>query len=127
MKEVRITLTINGERKSLLVSPRESLLHVLRDRLHLISVKGNCFRGECGICTVLLNGVPVKSCQVLAVEADGADVVTVEGLTKDGKPSLIQRAFIEKFGFQCGFCTSAFILAGHYIVENMPDATEDDI
>ena len=74
-----------------------------------------------------MNGFPVKSCQVLAVEADGADIVTVEGLSKNGKPSLIQKAFIEKFGFQFGFCTPAFILAGHYIVENMPDATDEEI
>ncbi len=127
MKDVEITLTVNGEKKKVMVSPQESLLHVLRDKLHYISVKANCYRGECGICTVLMNGFPVKSCQVLAVEADGTDIVTVEGLSKNGEPSLIQKAFIEKFGFQCGFCTPAFILAGHYIIENMPDATEEEI
>ncbi len=124
---VRITLTVNGEKKEVDVSISESLLHVLRDKLHLRSVKANCYRGECGICTVIMNNRLVKSCQVLAVEADGAEIITVEGLTRDGKIAPIQRAFIEKFGFQCGFCTPAFVLAGHWIVNNMPKASEDEI
>ncbi len=124
---VQITLIVNGERKIIDVEPHESLFHVLREKLNLKSVKGNCFRGECGICTVIMNNKLVKSCQVLAVEADGAEIITVEGLTKNGRPAPIQRAFIAKFGFQCGFCTPAFILAGHWIVNNRPDATEEEI
>ncbi len=124
---IPIRINLNGVEKKIMVSPNERLIDVLREKLYVRSVKAGCLRGECGTCTVLFNGRPVKSCLVLAIEADGASILTVEGLGKHGKPSLIQRAFIEKFGFQCGFCTSAFILAGHYIVENMPDATEDEI
>mgnify|MGYP000459834739 CR=1 FL=1 len=124
---MRISLTVNGVRREVEVKPYESLFHVLRDKLYLRSVKGNCFRGECGVCTVIMNDKLVKSCQVLAVEADGAEILTAEGLSRDGKPSPIQRAFIEKFGFQCGFCTPAFILAGHWIAKNMPKATDEEI
>ncbi len=127
MKPVRITLTVNGIKRELDVMPNESLLHVLRDRLHIISVKGNCFRGECGICTVLMNGRPVKSCQVLAPEADGSEIVTLEGLVKNGEPSLVQKAFLEEFGYQCGFCTSAFVLLGEWIINNIPNPTEEQI
>jgi carbon-monoxide dehydrogenase small subunit len=127
VKPVRITLTVNGVKRELDVMPNESLLHVLRDRLHIISVKGNCFRGECGICTVLMNGRPVKSCQVLAPEADGSEIVTLEGLSKNGEPSLVQKAFLEEFGYQCGFCTSAFVLLGEWIINNIPNPTEEQI
>ena len=124
---IPIRINLNGVEKKIMVSPNERLIDVLREKLYVRSVKAGCLRGECGTCTVLFNGRPVKSCLVLAIEADGASILTVEGLGKHGKPSLIQRAFIEKFGFQCGFCTPAFVLTGHYIVENMPDATEDEI
>lgn len=124
---ITITLTVNGVKKTIEVKPNERLIDVLREKLYIKSVKAGCLRGECGTCTVLFNGKPVKSCLILAPEADGAEIVTVEGISKPGKPALIQKAFIEKFGFQCGFCTPAFVLVGHYIVENMPDATDEDI
>jgi len=122
-----IKLKVNGIEKEVVVGSNERLLDVLKDKFHINSVKAGCLRGECGICTVIMNGKLVKSCLVLAPEADGAEVITVEGLSRPGKPSVVQRAFIEKFGFQCGFCTPAFIMAAHWIVENMPNASEEEI
>ena len=94
-----IRLKVNGTEKSVNVEPNERLLDVLRNKLYLSSVKAGCLRGECGICTVIMNGKLTKSCLVLAVEADGSEITTVEGLTKGGEPSATQKAFIEKFGF----------------------------
>lgn len=124
---ITIRLKVNGVEKEVAVKPSERLLDVLREKFYVNSVKAGCLRGECGICTVIMNGKLVKSCLVLAPEADGAEILTVEGLSKPGKPSVVQRAFIEKFGFQCGFCTPAFIMAAYWIVENMPDASEEEI
>ncbi len=122
-----IRLKVNGVEKEVAVKPNERLLDVLREKFYINSVKAGCLRGECGICTVIMNGNLVKSCLVLAPEADGAEILTVEGLSRPGKPSAVQRAFIEKFGFQCGFCTPAFIMAAYWIVENKPDASEEEI
>jgi len=127
MEKISITLTVNGRKKVLEVAPNERLIDILRYKLDLRSVKAGCLKGECGTCLVLMNGRPVKSCLVLAAEADGSEIVTVEGLGSPNKPALIQKAFIEAFGYQCGFCTSGFILLGHWILENMPDASEEEI
>jgi len=127
MKKISITLTVNGEKKTIEVTPNERLIDVLRYRLDLRSVKAGCLKGECGTCLVLMNGKPVKSCLILAAEADGSEITTVEGLGSLNKPALIQKAFIEAFGYQCGFCTNGFILLGHWILENMPDASEEEI
>ncbi len=124
---ITIRLKVNGIEREVAVKPNERLLDVLREKFYINSVKAGCLRGECGICTVIMNGKLVKSCLVLAPEADGAEILTVEGLSKPGKPSVVQRAFIEKFGFQCGFCTPAFVMAAHWVVENMPDAPEEEI
>ncbi len=126
-KTMTIRLKVNGVEKEVTVKPNERLLDVLREKFYINSVKAGCLRGECGICTVIMNGNLVKSCLVLAPEADGAEILTVEGLSRPGKPSVVQRAFIEKFGFQCGFCTPAFIMAAYWIVENKPDASEEEI
>ncbi len=125
--EVLIKLRVNGVWREVWVRPNERLLDVLRDRLSLRSVKAGCLRGECGLCTIIMNGQLVKSCLVLAVEADGADIVTLEGIGEPGKPSLVQKAFIEKFGFQCGFCTPAFILITHWLCRNMPQASVEEV
>ncbi len=127
MSERLIRLKVNGVEYNVRVRNNERLLDVLRDKLGFTSVKAGCLRGECGVCTVIMNNELVKSCLVLAVEADGSEILTIEGLSRNGKPSLIQKAFIERFGFQCGFCTPAFILAGHWILNNMPDASEHEI
>ena len=127
MEKISITLTVNGRKKVLEVAPNERLIDILRYKLDLRSVKAGCLKGECGTCLVLMNGRPVKSCLVLAAEADGSEIITLEGLGSPNKPALIQKAFIEAFGYQCGFCTSGFILLGHWILENMPDASEEEI
>jgi len=127
MEKISITLTVNGRKRVLEVAPNERLIDILRNKLDLRSVKAGCLKGECGTCLVLMNGKPVKSCLVLAAEADGSEIITLEGLGSPNKPALIQKAFIEAFGYQCGFCTSGFILLGHWILENMPDASEEEI
>jgi len=106
----QITLTINGELYSLEVEPRETLLQVLRERIGLTGAKRTCDRGECGGCTVLLDETPVYSCHFLAVRANGRRITTIEGLARGGKLHPLQQAFIEKDGYQCGFCTPGFIM-----------------
>lgn len=107
----QITLIVNDKKHSLVVEPRETLLHVLRERLNLTGAKKTCDRGECGACTVLLNGDPVYSCLYLAIRADGNEIITVEGLATGGKLHPVQEAFIKKDGFQCGFCTPGFVVS----------------
>ncbi len=124
---MRISLTVNGRRYEVDVEPNETLLDVLRDKIGVKSVKAGCWRGECGICTVLLNGKPVKSCLVLAVEADGSEITTVEGLMKDGRLAPLQKAFIEHGAIQCGFCTSAFILTAHWLLSRNPNVTREEV
>jgi carbon-monoxide dehydrogenase small subunit len=118
--EGRITLTVNGEEHSLVARAGETLLWVLRERLGLQGAKRGCENGDCGACTVLLDDKPVKSCLVLAVEADGCSITTIEGL----KDTPIQRAFIEHGGFQCGFCTAGFLLNAYALLlaHPQPDA-----
>ncbi len=124
-------VTVNGQPRRREVKDNELLLDVLRDRLEVKSVKAACWRGECGLCTVLLNGELVKSCLVLAVEAGGGEVVTVEGIggEEDGGGGLtaIQRAFIECGASQCGFCTPAFVLTAHELLRKNPNPTENEM
>ncbi len=124
---MKITLTVNGKKYEVDVKPNETLLDVLRDKIGIKSVKAGCWRGECGICTVLLDGKPVKSCLVLAAEADGSEVVTVEGLMKDGRLAPLQKAFIEHGAIQCGFCTSAFVLTAHWLLSRNPNVTREEV
>ena len=112
----RITLTVNGKIHEILVRPNETLLDVLRKHLHIISVKAACWQGDCGICTILLDDIPVKSCLVLAHEVDQKHVTTVEGLSTGETMSKLQESFIHNGAVQCGFCTSAFLLMGHYLL-----------
>lgn len=122
-----ITLKVNGKEERLLVKDNELLLDVLRDKLQLKSVKASCWRGECGLCTVLIDGAPVKSCLLLAVEVEGSEVTTVEGLSDDGALSPIQKAFVENGALQCGFCTPAFVLLSHHLLTVNPDMSEEEI
>lgn len=105
-----INVTVNGKNLSLAVEANETLLDVLRDKLDLTGAKKVCDRGECGACTVLLDGAPIYACMVLAVRADGKAVITVEGLAEGEKLQAVQEAFIEKDGYQCGFCTPGFLM-----------------
>ncbi len=115
-----IELDINGEKKEVVVSPSDILLYVLREQLGLTGAKPSCENGDCGACTVLVDGWPVKSCLMLAVEAIGHKVTTVEGLQN----APIQKAFVENWGFQCGYCTSGFLMVCHSLVNIHPDAEE---
>ncbi|MDH4257435.1 MAG: (2Fe-2S)-binding protein [Candidatus Aminicenantes bacterium] len=107
----KITLTVNGKKFSLMVEPRDTLLHVLREKLNLTGTKRTCDRGECGGCTVLLDGNPIYSCMYLALRADSKSITTIEGLATNGKLHPVQQAFIEKDAYQCGFCTPGFIMS----------------
>jgi len=106
----RLSLTVNGQEREILIEANRTLLQVLREDLGLTGVKQGCGLGDCGTCTVLLNGRPVNSCLVLALSANGAEVTTIEGLAQDGRLHPVQEAFIEHGAIQCGFCTPGMIL-----------------
>ncbi len=122
-----IAFTVNGKKRELTVEANETLLDTLRNRLDLTGAKKVCGRGECGGCTVLLDGVPVYACMTLAVRADGKTVRTVEGLAEGGKLHPVQEAFIEKDGYQCGFCTPGFIMTTTAFLEKNPMPSRDEI
>jgi carbon-monoxide dehydrogenase small subunit len=122
-----VSVRVNGRMRRRMVKDNELLLDFLRDRLEVRSVKAACWRGECGLCTVLLDGGLVKSCLVLAVEADGKEVKTVEGISEGGELVPIQKAFIEHGAAQCGFCTPAWVLATHELLRVNPHPTEAEL
>jgi carbon-monoxide dehydrogenase small subunit len=124
---VRIELVVNGERREADVWAGESLLTALRDRIDLPGSKNACEQGECGSCSVLLDGELVCSCLVLAAQADGHEVVTVEGLAADGELHPVQEAFADAGAVQCGFCTPGFVVAAADLLRRSPDPTEDEI
>jgi carbon-monoxide dehydrogenase small subunit len=124
---MEITVTINGEKKSADIEPRLLLVHFLRENLRLTGTHVGCDTTSCGACTVLLNGTPVKSCTMFAVQADGREITTVEGLARDGELHPIQEAFKEEHGLQCGFCTPGMMLTSAALLEQKADPTEDDI
>jgi aerobic carbon-monoxide dehydrogenase small subunit len=125
---MRVTCTVNGEeRVAVDVWPGESLLHVLRERLGLPGSKNACEQGECGSCTVYLDGVPVCSCLVAAGQAEGRAVVTVEGLSDGEGLDRVQEAFVAAGAVQCGFCTPGLVVATHDLLERDPDPTDADI
>ncbi len=127
MSRHEVSFRVNGEAHKLEVEANKTLLQLLRDDLELTGTKEGCARGDCGVCTVLLDGVPIKSCLVLAVEADGKEITTVEGLAEDGKLTPLQRSFVEHGAVQCGFCTPAFILAGEALLTKNPHPTEKEV
>jgi aerobic-type carbon monoxide dehydrogenase small subunit (CoxS/CutS family) len=122
-----IALTVNGRKVGLEVEANETLLEVLRDKLGLTGAKRVCDRGECGGCTVLLDGAPVYACMSLAVRADGRTVKTVEGLADGDKLHPVQEAFIEKDGYQCGFCTPGFLMTTSAFLEKNPAPSPDEV
>jgi aerobic-type carbon monoxide dehydrogenase small subunit (CoxS/CutS family) len=124
---VPIALTVNGRRRALDVRPHHTLLEALRDQMGLTGTKECCSEGECGACTVLLDGRAVTSCLVLAVEADGAEVVTIEGLASDGRLDALQQAFIDTGAVQCGFCIPGMIMAAKFLLMTNPHPTVEDI
>ena len=127
MNKVLIELEINGERVEVAVKPNQTLLDTLRDTLDLTGTKHGCDMGDCGTCTVLLDGVPTLSCLTLAADAQGRSITTIEGVSKDGVPHPLQEAFDEEAAAQCGYCTPGFILSGVALLEDNPDPTLDEI
>jgi len=123
----RIEMTINGRQYNLEVEPRKTLLAVLRDQLLLTGTKEGCSTGDCGACTVLLDGQPVTSCLMLAVEADGRGVTTIEGIASDGELHPVQQALVEVGGMQCGFCTPGFVLSAVALLRENPKPSGDEI
>lgn len=125
MTEVHIK--INGTQYQGNVEDRLLLVHFIRDVAWLKGVHIGCDTGHCGACTVLFNGKPVKSCQIFAVQADGAEVFTVEGLAKGDEISIEQKAFMDNFAIQCGYCTSGMLVMAHYLIRKYPQLTRDQI
>jgi len=123
----QVSLTINGKPVSLIVNANETLLEVLRDRLNLTGAKKVCDRGECGACTVLLDGKPVYACMFLAIRAHGSQITTIEGLASEANLHPVQQAFIDKDGYQCGFCTPGVIMTTTAFLSRNPDPTRHQI
>ena len=127
MNLYRISLTINHEYEQVDVPANLTLLQMLREKLALTGTKNGCMAGECGSCTVMLNGEPVNSCMVLAVECDGAEILTVEGLAKDKVLDPVQQAIIKHGGVQCGYCTPGILISARALLERNPAPSEDEI
>lgn len=127
VKKSHVATTINGEAVEFLCEPRQSLLEVLRDTLHLTGAKEGCNNGNCGACTVILDGVPVNSCLVLGVEVEGSQVTTIEGIAGDERLHPLQQCFLEDAALQCGICTPGFIVAAKALLDRNPKPTEHDI
>ena len=124
---IPISLTVNGRSRAVEVAAQHTLLEVLRDDLGLTGTKECCLVGECGACTVIVDGRSVDSCLMLAVEADGTDVLTVEGLAVEGRLSPLQQAFLDKGGVQCGFCIPGQVLSAHALLAHTPHPSHAEV
>lgn len=124
---IKINIKVNGVLQDVEVEENELLLDTLRQRLGITSVKAACWRGECGLCTVLIDGKPVKSCMKLSVEADGSEIVTASGLYYDERARKLMESFVKSGAMQCGFCTPAFITTAHSVLVSNPDADDREI
>lgn len=127
MAQHNITLTVNGTEETVQVASNTTLLTLLRERLGLTGSKNGCSAGECGACTVLMNDEPVNACLILAVEVDGAEIVTVEGLARDGQLDPLQRSLIEFGAVQCGFCTPGMLITARALLDRNPSPDEGEI
>ncbi|HJX39193.1 MAG TPA: (2Fe-2S)-binding protein [Anaerolineae bacterium] len=127
MEKRLIRLLVNGDQHDVAVWPNETLVEVLRDRLELTGTKMGCGEGACGTCTVLVEGRPVRSCLTLAVEVQGKEIVTIEGLAEGGDLHPVQEAFVQHGAIQCGFCSPAMILTGKALLDENPHPTEDEV
>jgi aerobic carbon-monoxide dehydrogenase small subunit len=126
-KGVNITVTVNGAKREAAVEPRELLVYFLRDRLSLTGTHVGCDTSQCGACTIHLNGRAVKSCTIFAVQANGAEITTIEGLARGDALHPVQEGFREKHGLQCGYCTPGMIMTAVHLLETNPSPTEDEI
>ena len=124
---MEISLNINGKSVVLKVEPTETLLHVIRERLHLTGTKEGCGRGDCGACTVLMDRYAVNSCLILAPQIDGHSITTIERLSNDGQLDAIQQSFIDFGAIQCGFCTPGMVLSAKALLSKNPNPTDDEI
>jgi carbon-monoxide dehydrogenase small subunit len=127
MSTHKINVKINGGLEQVEVPSNMTLLSMLRERLAMTGTKNGCAAGECGACTIMMNGEPVNSCMVLAVEADGAELITVEGLAKEGELDIVQKTIIDKGGVQCGFCTPGILISAKALLDRNPNPTETEI
>ncbi|MEM0118387.1 MAG: (2Fe-2S)-binding protein [Conexivisphaerales archaeon] len=124
---MKVNMRLNGRQIEAEAEDNELLLDFIRDRLGVKSVKAACWRGECGTCMAIVNGKAMKTCLMLAVEADGADIITAEGLGGQGGLSPLQRIFVKHGAMQCGFCTPAFVVNVHYLLTENPEASDEEI
>lgn len=127
LPHVVLNCVVNGEKIQACVDPTMTLLNFLRNELKLFGTKEGCGEGECGACTIIMDGNAVNSCIVLAVEAEGANILTVEGLAKDGELSILQQEFVEMDALQCGFCTPGMLMSARALLDRNPDPSEDEI
>jgi aerobic carbon-monoxide dehydrogenase small subunit len=126
-ERLRIELRVNGEPREETVEARLLLVHLIRDVLELTGTHVGCDTTSCGACAVLLDGKPVKSCTMFAVQADGRDLVTIEGIEQDGEPHPLQRAFFEKHAMDCGYCTPGMVISGYSLLQRNSNPSEDEI
>jgi carbon-monoxide dehydrogenase small subunit len=127
MPEIEIHFNVNGIPRTVNIAPSRTLLNVLRDDLDLTGTKDGCSQGDCGACVVIMDGKAINSCLVLAPQADGKDILTVEGLAPKGDLSQIQQAFADKWGLQCGFCTPGVLMSSYALLQSNPNPTKDEI
>ena len=127
MSNIEVTITVNGTKHRFTVGPKERLLDTLRERLHLTGTKEGCGVGECGACTVILDGEAVHSCMVLTAQVDGSEVLTVEGLEVDERLHPLQEAFIKHHAVQCGFCTPGMLMSAKALLDKNPNPTREEI
>ncbi|MFQ6058652.1 MAG: (2Fe-2S)-binding protein [Anaerolineae bacterium] len=127
MSEHRIRMMVNGQEVELTVAAHRTLLQVLRDDLRLTGTKDGCSEGECGACTIIMDGLPINACLVLAPQADGREIVTIEGLSQDGQLHPLQQAFIDEGGVQCGYCTPGLIMSGVALLNENPSPSVEEI
>ena len=125
--DMKVSITINGSEHSREVEPRTLLVHYIREHAHLTGTNIGCDTSSCGACTVHLDGEAVKSCTILAAQADGGSVTTIEGLSKNGEMHPMQKAFMDNHGLQCGFCTPGMVMAAIGLLNENPTPTEDDV
>jgi carbon-monoxide dehydrogenase small subunit len=126
-QKLKVQLRVNGQLHQVTVPPQTTLLDVLRDHLGLMGTKEGCGKGQCGVCTVLMDGLPVNSCLLLAGQAQDREILTIEGIGRRGQLDPIQQAFIDEGAVQCGFCTPGLILSARALLDRNPDPDEDQI
>jgi aerobic-type carbon monoxide dehydrogenase small subunit (CoxS/CutS family) len=127
MPEYKVTLSINGHSATVMTSPNRTLLSILREDLGLTGTKEGCSHGDCGACIVVMNGMAVNSCLVLATQTQGADILTIEGLAENGSLHVLQQSFIEAGAIQCGYCTPGMIMSSYALLKSNPNPTVSEI